>query len=214
MKRASHLLAAGALLAALAPIGCYAGSAHAISPHQVAADPDWIVVRQVPLIRQEGRSDCGAAALAMVMSFWSHPTTVAQLDALDPAATAQGWRAGRLRDVARQAGLQAFVVKGGLDDLSNELRRGHPVVVGLVQRYGDRGRAHYEVIVGIHPKKRLILSLDPGKGWREDSLEGFAREWVLAQQVTLVVFPPAAAPDASAHVPAAAVGNQRRPGAS
>ena len=205
MRVASHLLAAAALAAALALAGCYAGTAHAISPHDVARDPDWIAVRNVPLIRQQGRSDCGAAVLAMVLSFWSVPTTVADVNALDPVAAQQGWRAGQLRDLARARGLQAFLVRGAMQDLSNELQRGRPVIVGLVQRYGDRGRAHYEVVIGIDPKKRRVLSLDPGAGWREDSWEGFAREWLTAQQVTLVVLP---------GKPAAAQLPPRSPGAS
>jgi hypothetical protein len=44
------------------------------------------------------------------------------------------------------------------------------------------------VVIGIHAEKRLILSLDPALGWRENSIEGFAREWIPAGQVTLVIF--------------------------
>jgi ABC-type bacteriocin/lantibiotic exporter with double-glycine peptidase domain len=215
VRAASHLLASAALAAALASAGCYKGTAHAISPHQVAADSDWLAVPNVPLLRQEGRSDCGAAVLAMVLSFWSLPTTVADINAKDPVAAQQGWKAGQLRDIARATGLQAFLIRGGLKDLSNELQRGRPVIVGLVQRYGDRGRGHYEVVIGIDAKKKRILSLDPSAGWREDSWEGFAREWVTAEQVTLVVLPGAANPPQSPARPApSAQLPPRSPGAS
>ena len=119
-----------------------------------------------------------------------------------PAATTKGWKAGQLRDLARERGLQAFVVSGGIDDLTHEIGQGRPVMVGLVKRYGDKPLAHYEVVIGIHAEKRRILTLDPADGWREDSLEGFAREWTPTKQVTLVFL----APPAREH--------QRSPGAS
>jgi hypothetical protein len=196
--------------------GCYAGTAQAISPHQVAADPGWLLVPGVPLVRQSGRSDCGAAALAMVLGYWSQPTSVLEIDARDPAAAAHGWKAGQLRDLAREKGLRAFVVSGRLSDLTTEIGQRRPVVVGLVQRYGkDQSRAHYQVVIGVHPAKRLILSLDPAAGWRQDTLEGFAREWLPTQQVTLVFLPGAgAAGGAAASAPPPAPQAQRSPGAS
>jgi hypothetical protein len=54
---------------------------------------------------------------------------------------------------------------------------------------GGRALAHYEVVVGINRRQRLILSLDPATGLRENTLEGFAREWVPTQQVTIVFLP-------------------------
>jgi ABC-type bacteriocin/lantibiotic exporter with double-glycine peptidase domain len=212
-----RLASLGALGACLLLTGCYAGTAQAISPHEVAADPGWLLVPGVPLVRQSGRSDCGAAALAMILGYWSQPTTVQEINARDPAAAARGWKAGQLRDLAREKGLQAFVVSGRLSDLTTEIGQRRPVLVGLAQRYGkDQSRAHYEVVIGIHPTRRLILTLDPAAGWRQDTLEGFAREWIPTQEVTLVFLPPAAAADAGAGAgaPRRARATQRSPGAS
>ena len=55
---------------------------------------------------------------------------------------------------------------------------------------GGRAAAHYEVVVGINRARRLILTFDPARGPRENSFEGFAREWVPTGEVTLIVFPP------------------------
>jgi ABC-type bacteriocin/lantibiotic exporter with double-glycine peptidase domain len=207
--RAVPLFAAAAL-AVLSASGCYAGTARAISPRdvaaEVAADPGWVVVENVPLIRQRSDADCGTAAAAMVLSYWSAPTTVAELDAHDPIAAAHGWRAGQLRALLREKGFDAFVISGRLEDLAHELRQGRPVVVGMVKRYrGERGVAHYEVVIGVHPARRRILTLDPADGWRENTLEGFDSEWGLSDRTTLVVLP-RRQPDAAAV--------QRSPGAS
>jgi ABC-type bacteriocin/lantibiotic exporter with double-glycine peptidase domain len=182
------VFAASAVMA-LAAVGCYTGSSRSITPHEVAADPGWTFVPGVPLIRQNAEMDCGAAAMAMVLARWSLPTTVDQITAVYPARAGHGIKAGDLRDLARAKGLDAFVISGQLSDLTTELSRGHPVLVGVVKPYRDRQLAHYQVVIGIHREKRRILTLDPADGWREDSLEGFAREWIPAHQVTLVVFP-------------------------
>lgn len=208
--RAVSSLAVAAALAVLSAPGCYAGTAHAISPREVAAeaaaDPGWMLVGNVPLIRQLSDADCGSAAAAMVLSYWSSPTTVAELDAHDPFAAAHGWRAGQLRTLLRARGFDAFVISGRLDDLAHEIRQGRPVVVGVVKRYGaDRAIAHYEVVIGVHPARGRILTLDPADGWRENTLEGFDSEWAPSDRTTLVVLPRAPRDTASA---------QRSPGAS
>jgi len=189
-RRVAPVIAAAVFAAALGVGGCYAGSAHDVSPRAVAGEPGWTLVSGVPFVHQERQKDCGAAALAMVLSYWSVPVAPSELGAADAAAEGEGIRAGQLRDWARGRGLEAYLVSGDLRDLATELGRGHPVLVGVVKPVrGDRGRAHYEVVIGIHREKRLILTLDPAAGWRENSFEGFAREWVPSGRVTLVVFP-------------------------
>jgi hypothetical protein len=82
-------------------------------------------------------------------------------------------------------------VSGLWSDLVGEIDRGRPVVVGLLKPIlGGRARAHYEVVVGLNRRTRRILSLDPAAGLRENSAEGFAREWAPAREVTLVILPP------------------------
>lgn len=92
-----------------------------------------------------------------------------------------------MRDFARQKGLRAFLIKGELADLVNEVGLNRPVLVGLVQRYGDRALSHYEVVAGINQTTRRVLLLDPAHGLREDGFDGFAAEWDAAGRPTLVI---------------------------
>ena len=178
---------AGLVLAfALAAPACYTGSAHSLPANSVSAlarDPEWRIVRDVPFVAQQTTSDCGPAALAMVLAhFGAPPATTPELARGDV-------RAGTLRDVARSQGLEAYVVSGTFDDLFTQVARGRPVLVGLAKPMaftGGRALAHYEVVVGVNRAKRLILSLDPAVGLRENTLEGFAREWAPTKQVTIV----------------------------
>lgn len=178
------------LLLGAATSGCYIGTAHEFSPRTLELDPGWIFVPNVPLIRQEEHSDCGAAALAMALTYWGSTTNVDEVTAAFPTSPNHGIKAGELREFARKKGFDAFIIKGDLNDLASELKKRRPVLVGLVKPYGTKRAHHYEVVVGIHPAQKRVVTLDPAKGWRENSFEGFAKEWIPGEQVTLIVFKP------------------------
>jgi ABC-type bacteriocin/lantibiotic exporter with double-glycine peptidase domain len=179
------------LALALAAPACSSGSAHSVSVNGMTAmarDPSWLIVRDVPFVPQRDLHDCGPAALAMVLAHFRVADAVTE----HPEFARGDVRAGALRDVARAHGLDAFVVSGTLDDLFQQLALGRPVLVGLAKPMaltGGRALAHYEVVIGINRPRRLVLSLDPAVGLRENTLEGFAREWAPTQQVTIVIFP-------------------------
>ena len=65
---------------------------------------------------------------------------------------------------------------------------GRPVIVGVHKQLSSReALAHYEVVVGLHPKRQLVLTLDPAHGLRENQLSAFLSEWERAEHTTLVV---------------------------
>ena len=190
VQRASACIGLAAL--ALTAIGCYTGEARDVSPRRAAAleaDPAWKFVHDVPFVPQRADADCGPAALAMVLAHFGVKASLEEVVALDPPDRV-GVRAGALRDIARSKGLEAFVVEGTFNDIIDQLSRERPVLVGLAKPItGGRALAHYEVVIGIDKQDRRIITLDPGRGLRENSLEGFAREWVPTGRVTLIVFP-------------------------
>jgi ABC-type bacteriocin/lantibiotic exporter with double-glycine peptidase domain len=181
-----------ALVAPALAAGCYTGSARDVSPDRVAAtDPGWVLVKGVPFVAQRRDDDCGAAALAMALRY--HHVPVSEADILAQASPHDGGiTAGQLRDVARTRGTQAFVIAGTWDDLEYQLRWGRPVVVGLMKPHlGGRSLAHFEVVVGFNRVRREVRSLDPARGPRENSVDGFAAEWAPAGSVMLVIIPDA-----------------------
>jgi ABC-type bacteriocin/lantibiotic exporter with double-glycine peptidase domain len=194
MRRARTLLWLALLWAPAS--GCYTGGARAVSPQRasaLAADPSWTFAPDVPFIAQQSDSDCGPAALAMVLAHFGVPSSLAEVVAADPPRDG-GVRAGDLRDLARAKGLSAFVVAGTFADLFDQLGRGRPVLVGLAKPMtGGRALAHYEVVVAIDRRDHRLLTLDPARGLSENSLENFAREWAPTGQVTLIVFRPGSA---------------------
>jgi ABC-type bacteriocin/lantibiotic exporter with double-glycine peptidase domain len=173
------------VVASLAGCASYTGSARTITPAALD-EPGWLRVRGVTYLAQRAEADCGAAAIGMVVGFWKDlpPDTIAT--ALRPAPP-NGIKAARLREAALARDLAAFVIAGEVRDLEHELAAGRPVLVGM-QKPQRRGTiAHYEVVIAYHRARRLVVTLDPAAGLRQNTLDGFLAEWDAASRVTLIV---------------------------
>jgi ABC-type bacteriocin/lantibiotic exporter with double-glycine peptidase domain len=183
-----RLLLVGLLAAASACVtySTYTGSATSFAPDQLEREPGWLAVRNVPVVRQESETDCGAAAIAMVVTYWTTEPTARLLAELRPVRR-PGLAAGRLRDFARRRDLTAYLVSGQIADLERELAAGRPVLVGLVKPQRKGALTHYEVVVGFHRQKGIVVTLDPARGWRQNQLRGFLAEWKPAANLALVV---------------------------
>lgn len=180
--------ALGVMLAS--PAGCYRGSACAVSARDLAAGgggSGWSLVSGVRLVRQTADDDCGAAALAMMLGHWSVVASRADIIAAIAREPGRGIALGALRDFARGRGLAAYVIEGKLTDLETEVGLDRPILVGLVQRYSDHPRSHFEVVAGLNRSAHKVLLLDPARGLREDTIEGFQSEWTAAGRPTLVI---------------------------
>lgn len=185
--------------------GCaaYTGSARDVTPSVWRYERGWVAVEHVPLLKQRGELDCGPTALAMVVGYWK-PQAAAPA-APQNAGPDQRWSAGELRDQARSLGLAAEVVSGDLRDIRFELEHGRPVIVGVAKPTAEGAVSHYEVVVGVHPQSKRIATLDPAVGWRQNSYEGFLREWIPAGRVLLVLAGQAPATPSAPAAPAAAL---------
>lgn len=167
--------------------GCgYLGSARPIENSAFDVEPGWVAVRNIPFQPQEGETDCGAACAAMVLSHGGHPSTTKDVVAAAPPSK-EGMRAGDLRDFIKGRGLKSFLIHGTLDDLKTELAAGRPVIVGLKKPYVNAAWDHYEVVMAIHPEKKSVATLDPARGLRQNTYEGFLQEWEPTGKLTIVV---------------------------
>jgi len=181
---------------AVAAVGCasYQGSAHAVATASLANDPGWTRIEHLPVTRQAGAKDCGAAALSSVLNYWERaPNPADDREVIDRTlrqSPSEGLTAGALRDYARKLGFQAYVFNGTLADLRHEVAAGRPVIVGVHKPLSDKSwLTHYEVFIGIQPLKAQVLTFDPAHGLRENTVAAFLEEWKRSGQVTLVVLP-------------------------
>lgn len=183
---------------AVAAVGCasYRGSAHDVEQASLANDQGWNRIAHLPVARQAGAKDCGAAALSAVLRYWERaPNPAGDREVIDRTLRRgpdEGLSVGALRDYARQQGFQAYVFHGTFADLTHEISAGRPVIVGVHKPLTDnKWLTHYEVFVGVQPEKKQVLTFDPAHGLRENSVDGFLEEWKRSGQVTLVVLPSA-----------------------
>lgn len=174
-----------ALLGCLLISGCYLGTARHTTLTALKGEDGWDLVEGVSFVHQATQEDCGAAAISMVLSYWGLSVKTDDL----PSTPTQGIKAAELRDLARRQGLHAFVIEGQLSDLSYELQRRRPVIVGLIKRYLLKVYSHYEVVIGINRNQQRIITLDPAHGLRVNSFAGFSSEWAAANRIALAVFP-------------------------
>lgn len=164
----------------------YTGGATTIGAGDIPAA--WLRAAPTPVILQVQRQDCGLAALAMVAGAWGQTWSLPELAHAVPP-TSEGVKLGRLRDVARARGLEAYAVKGTFADLAHELANHHPVLVGLVLPFDQRNNLHhYEVVVALNPADGTVVTRDPATGaLRKRSHDVLDLEWKHAGYAALVV---------------------------
>lgn len=164
----------------------YRGGARAVHPTQLG--PGWLTAAETPVVKQKQQADCGLAALAMVAGAWGRQWTVDDLAKHVPPGR-YGIKLGVLRDLARQAGLEAFAIKAHRDDLNHELVQGRPVLLGLVLPHDRKSnRSHYEVAIALDTRDGTIVTIDPATGeWMRRSPKVLDIEWKAAGYAALVV---------------------------
>lgn len=188
----------GVLLLGVLGFGCISsrGAAQDSStPSTVRADAGWRRIGHLPPVHQKGAKDCGAAALSSVLAYWRQPAPPAALgrehiDAALRRSPKEGLSAGALRDYARKQGFHAYVFNGKFDDLTHEIEAGRPVIVGVHKPLSEKEwLSHYEVVIGYHRQRQLVLLFDPARGVRQDRMGGFVEQWQRTGRTTLVVMP-------------------------
>jgi hypothetical protein len=180
-------LATGLLLALFASGEAAHVRANALTRPAWHSEPGWIAVDDMQFRGQRAEHDCGPTALHMVFDPFcaGEPADDAAVFGQDRRVTA-----GELRNRARKLGFEAFVVSGTFSDIEHELRRNRPVIVGIAKPSAHgKAIAHYEVVIGIHPKDNRIATLDPASGLRQTTFAGFLEQWTPTKHLLLVLLP-------------------------
>jgi predicted double-glycine peptidase len=174
-------LCVGALLALLLAVE---QQSQAFSP-----DQGWL---DVPFVRQV-KYGCGPAAVAMVMQYWAreqHGLDVAPAERINqalPASSQKGLAGRTLKQYLEEHGFEAYIFNGELQDLSQHLAKGRPVIVCLGPK-GPREPLHYTVVVGIDEEAVLLNDPARGKMVRENR-ERFVTAWKATGQWSMLAIP-------------------------
>lgn len=164
---------------------CLAGFSVLLSLIGAEASAVWL---DVPFVKQEANG-CGAAAIAMVMRYWSREDA-------DPhriyqalySQEVQGIRGEDVERFLRSAGFQTFVFRGDWQDLEQHLAKGRPLMVCL--REGRTGPLHYVVVAGVDARQNVVLVNDPARRKLIKLERGmFEKDWTGAGRWTLLAVP-------------------------
>lgn len=149
----------------------------------------------VPFVHQE-KEGCGAAALAMLLQYWSGKNAAVPAERSDPAKIqrllysreARGIYASAMEKYLRESGFQVFTIRGEWSDLEQHLSQGRPLIISMKPR--AHAPLHYVVVAGIDRKDAAVLVNDPARGkLLRIERRDFEKEWRATDYWTLLAVP-------------------------
>lgn len=150
----------------------------------------------VPFFQQQKNNSCGAAVLSMLMQYWEKQ----QHEPVSPRANQESIeRQLDPRDIGientdmaaylKDSGFRVFTFTGHWPDLSKNLQKGRPLVVG-VGPWGDKGPLHYLLVVGVDWEHDFVFVNDPAqRKLFRITRERFMAEWRVTGDWTLLAVP-------------------------
>ena len=159
-----------------------------------AADPSGIWL-DIPFVKQ-GKDECGAASIAMVIQYWqlkqfrTGNPTADQIQLALHSTEGPGIHASDMVRFFRENGYATFVFAGDWSDLTQHLGKGRPLIAAL--KPGSMAPLHFVVVAGLDQERQLVLLNDPAqrKLLKEDRSR-FEQEWKGAGRWTLLALPEA-----------------------
>jgi len=125
-------------------------------------------------IQQLDETDCGAACLAMVASYYGLNESITYIREI-AGTDKNGTNLTGMVSAAKKLGLNAYALKGDKNVLSSDLP--FPFIAHIVYRTNDRSFLHYVVIKSIKHNKVEIWDPDDSKRKYKESLNNFYKKW-------------------------------------
>ena len=154
----------------------------------------------VPFIKQE-KNACGAAAVAMVMQYWSRQqgrpieegADATQIQNALYSRQAHGIYNSAIENYFHHQNFRTFTIRGQWSDLLPHLQKGRPLIVML--KPDHQAPLHYVVVTGLEPAQDLVLLHDPAeRKLLKLHRATFEKSWNAAGNWTLLALPQQAAP--------------------
>ncbi len=119
------------------------------------------LVSCVPYVAQSSPRTCGAAALAMLLSYWDNPTSEGDVLKLHPEIADRGTWVPLLWQVPQKAAFKVEYGEGSEKCLKQLLRTNRPVIVFQWAQPKVK-RPHMRVVVGYDDVAEVFIVNDPG----------------------------------------------------
>ena len=151
--------------------------------HQIIASPDSYVLDVKPQ-RQRQSNLCGAAALAMVLTYWGTDTNVFDIVAELGPPGKNGYSGAQLKALAKKYKYAAFVYRGSILDLFINLSKNRPLII--IKSIATIN--HFVVVMGVTRDGQLIVA-DPARGAHIVPASDIATQWKRAKFFSLLIAP-------------------------
>lgn len=141
------------------------------------------LIEGMPYIQQSHPNTCGAAALAMLLSFHEgRKVTEDDILTLHPEIREKGFWIPYLWEICQERGLDTAQGEGAVEGLKKLILKGHPVIVYQYSwfpketkptsvlnsndttakpKHTEPGRPHFRVVIGFDEKRRVFITHDP-----------------------------------------------------
>ncbi|HVL01192.1 MAG TPA: PA2778 family cysteine peptidase [Dongiaceae bacterium] len=141
-----------------------------------------------PFILQDDYQ-CGPASLAMVMGYYQHAVTPAELVPWVFTPDAQGSFPAEMDAVSRQRGFLSYPVNQ-LDEVLAEVAAGHPVLVLQNLATDWYPRWHFAVVVGYDLERQELVLRSGDLARRLTEFDLFDTTWARGKRWARVILPP------------------------
>lgn len=166
-----------------------------------ASQPPWpdsfdstTLLTEVPFHPQE-QYQCGPASLAMMLNTQDIEATPDELVSKVYLPERKGALQVEMVAAARQYGMLVYPLAPELDDVLEEVRAGHPVLVLQNLRFGWWPQWHFAVVVGYDKEdKALILHTGTEENYRQPA-SAFMATWERSERWARVILPPDQIPE-------------------
>lgn len=153
---------------------------------------DKAVLLDLPFESQKTPNLCGLASVEMLTRYYGVLLNDAQRQSMsDEAAKNDGISGAVLKTIMEQAGYSVAVFPGTVDreltGIYRHLDSRRPLIVMTGTVDGKNG--HYALLIGYDLERNLVALLDPARGYLAVPLEKFKKNWVQANQFTLLAIP-------------------------
>lgn len=195
------------LIAGVWSTGCVTQATSNVEHRDPSVESGHFIHIKVPFHEQQTKYGCGLAVLASLADYWGLSLKQdALLEKYPPSSIRDGYSISEISLIARKSGLHAYIIKGDIDLLKQQLIKGRPSIVPLVldpdYYYGgayapllaparfvadlvEAKYSHYVIAVGF--ADGFVQVLDPVLGSREVNTPDFLSMWKPKQNAMVLI---------------------------
>ncbi len=158
---------------------------------------NYSIISAINPVSQTTQNTCGLAALVCVFNYWDILSDQGKLlELFPPNNQNQGYSLSELKEIANGKSFDAFLLKGDIPFLKEQILFGRPIIVPLwmsdswefkINRMKVWGGAYNHYVVAYGFSQDHIWVMDPDKGVKTIPVRKFLKMWEANKNISLLV---------------------------